>query len=593
MTENNEMLSPDRIGEGIVAAPTSAMDAFSSVPKETGGLTVTKQNGWEGHAVQVNAASGADTVTVTLPSEFSSVRFPCVYAFDRKQKTPMLVTVAGQYKNVVGYAPTVNVSDYYRYDFRFEPIVGGVFRTTEAALLKRLVGATVGFNVGGASYRTERVSLSDASVGITARKGLLTDIRLRHIGRGQVDEFTLVSEGHTLAVENGRHESLIRGDLRFANAVCHAADERFALTPSTGAGDCDAVAVRVRVTLGENVTDRQVLFMSDVTAGCIVRLENGTLYIGTNAGDTAYRVNRELRPYSELDVWIVMLNTDTIAGVGSGMMMSVVVDGEDASFTSPTVTAKRICVGGLRLTSSLRWYPFRGVLRGIDVHRIDDDPDGVYELLIAVFNPEASGSEAILANSLIAAYAPEGFDPRNGLWHERTVGGPDLTLEGEIGQEETYRIPHGMQVVALPIAEDCRAILTDPTTGRQETIAYRCHEHVSGVRLAWVNRYGAIDSYDFEVVAEESLELEKTSIYTETGYFTTDVAADEYTTVTTRALPSAELKAMTDLLVSDHVFMIGENGISEVDVVSDSATTRNHNALTVLTVRFRPKKRLA
>ncbi len=148
-----------------------------------------------------------------------------------------------------------------------------------------------------------------------------------------------------------------------------------------------------------------------------------------------------------------------------------------------------------------------------------------------------------------------------------------------------------MQVIGIPITESCQVIVKDENTGRIQEINYICHENVSGVRLAWLNRYGAIDQYNFEIISEQTTELEKTSIYTESGYLTTSISADDYTTVSTRALPASQLKAMTDILISDHVFLIDQDNFVEVDVVSDEATTLNNDSLKTLSIRFRPKKR--
>lgn len=311
----------------------------------------------------------SEKISITPPATYSSVKSPCVFGFDRSDKSVMPITIAGYAKNIIGFAPAVNVADYYRYKFGFDPILEEQLSVSSALSLNRLVEAWISYIFGSVRYESEHVLLSASLVDITEKKGLLSDVTIRHVGKGCVDEFTVLSNGHVFDIRDKYRDSLI------------------------------------------------------------------------------------------------------------------------------------------------------------EVQNI------------------------------------------------------------------SHEIPNGMQVISFPVMDNCHVVIENPATGQYQEIEYICHENMSGMRLAWVNRYGAIDQYDFEIVSEQAVEFEKTCIYTKDGYFLTDISADDYTTVTTRALSAEQLKSMTDILISDHVFLIEDGAITEVDVVSDSATTLNNNSIVSLSVRFRPKKR--
>lgn len=537
------------------------------------------------------AANTEGLVTVSRPKDFTSVNHPCIFEFDRAEKASMLIYIAGQSKNIIGIAPTVNVADYFRYEFLFTPIVSGEeFSIVSAISLKRVIVARVQYNVGTIGYETEATLLSASTSDITERKGLLSDILHRHIGKGQIDEFTLISKAHSLAIIDNQGNNLLTGDVVMKKAVFISTDERYKLSLSTGPQDCDLLAIRMRLTLNEDILTKQVLYYG----GCIVWIENGKIYVAPQFTNYDHSVDYLLSPNETLDLWIVAANTDDVSGTGSNYTVSVLFSGKTATYIGSKLTFDRINIGGHYWTASLVYGPFKGIFHSVEVHRVDDNPDNAYILLAAISNPDVKdddmpGIESILQETRIASYTPETLDLNEKKWHDN-ISGIDLEIKGEIAYTGFKNIPPGMQVISLPINQDCKVVIEDAASNRQ-IIEYICRNYVSGVRLAWLNRFGAIDQYNFEILAEQSTEVERTAIYTRFGYLTTDLSADDYTTVTTRALPAAQVKAMTDILVSDHVFLIENGQFTEVDVVSDSATTSSNNSLTTLTVKFRPKKR--
>lgn len=543
---------------------------------------------------RTNLVAVTEPTNVTVPQKYSTVKSPCVFSFTRSTVEPMLVYINGMFKNMLGSHPSVNVADYYRYSFTFRPFVIDESVICPALSIGRLVEAQISYSEGSISTETGSVELSNSTVDITGKFGLLSNLTKRHIGKGQTDEFTIISNGkHTVSVKDSEGNSLIGVNVEMSGAAAYSDSERFTLALTTGEGDVDVLAVRIKVTFGEDVTTQQILVAYG--SAVYVKLENSTIYVGP-INSYNYPVDVAVTPHATMEIWATIVNTDDIMGTGTVFTAAALVEGKNASCSISSVS-KRLCIGGWKYISLKPLKPFKGIIHTCSVHRVDDDPDKAYVLLAQIISNgtltdgEMGGAETIYADTLLADYMPGNIDVANLIWRDSTANRIDLTLEGIVNTTGIIGLPAGMQVVALPITKDCKATISNTEDGTVQEIDFICHEYVSGVRLAWINRYGAIDQYNFEVIAEETTELEKTKIYTEDGYLTTELSADDYTTVTTRALPNALLRAMTDILVSDHVFLLENEKAEEVDVVSDGATTLNYGALSTLSVRFRPKKR--
>ena len=584
--------------EDISSDATHITDLKTALYKKENPLISLKYMVQEAPVVVVptDNTSGSESITVAIPKAYSSVKSPCVFKFDRGDKSAMLVTVAGYSKNIVGIAPSVNVADYFRYKFKFWPIVSGEFSIVPALSMQRLVEASIGFVVGTIGHHTACVELSSALSDITEMKGLLSDIRIRHIGKGQFDEFTVIADRHTtLSIKDKYQDNLLAGDVEMKQGMFFSTDDRFKLTLTTSVEDCDALAVHIKLRLGDDLTSKQVLFNTAVTGGCNLFIKDSHLYMANNLSDTSTPVDLELVPGASLDLWLCITNTNSEDKVGTYFIAALRVEDADAGITSESLKVDGLYIGGWKFGNMVA-FPFLGKIDFVEVCRVDDDFEKLYILLVSVVNPGIDndvldGIETIWEEKLIARYSTENLKISEKIWHDSTQNGLDLQLIGEISIADSKQISPGMQVIGIPVKESCRVIVKDENTGRTQEINYICHENVSGVRLAWLNRYGAIDQYNFEIISEQATELEKTSIYTDEGYLTTDISADDYTTVTTRALPASQLKSMTDVLISDHVFLIENEGIVEVDVVSDEAITLNNDTMKNLSIRFRPKKR--
>lgn len=114
----------------------------------------------------------------------------------------------------------------------------------------------------------------------------------------------------------------------------------------------------------------------------------------------------------------------------------------------------------------------------------------------------------------------------------------------------------------------------------------------SGIRLCWINKYGALDYWNFSRLVSESTSVSKTKIYSKDGYLTTEVSAEDEVSISTKYLNSQTLKALEWLLSSERVWIVKEDGsYEEIDVTTTSATTYSEASPTAFQVTYRPKIR--
>lgn len=104
-------------------------------------------------------------------------------------------------------------------------------------------------------------------------------------------------------------------------------------------------------------------------------------------------------------------------------------------------------------------------------------------------------------------------------------------------------------------------------TRRYEVCANRC----DGCRLAWVNRFGAVDYYTFPVVAERVLSGSRERIRTAEGWRAVSTAAGGWTTLVSEYEPAETLGWLAEVFSSPSVWMVAGNSATAVDVADASA----------------------
>ncbi|MDR0754545.1 MAG: hypothetical protein LBF04_04070 [Prevotellaceae bacterium] len=119
-----------------------------------------------------------------------------------------------------------------------------------------------------------------------------------------------------------------------------------------------------------------------------------------------------------------------------------------------------------------------------------------------------------------------------------------------------------------------------------ENINYPC-----GYRLAWINRYGAIDSYYFQHCIEESLTVTKDKIYSADGYTVTAIKGERKLTVSTKKITQQSAQILSDILTSQRLF-IYDNGYKEVDLITNSVKIYDADTLINFQFSIQPKQRV-
>lgn len=116
---------------------------------------------------------------------------------------------------------------------------------------------------------------------------------------------------------------------------------------------------------------------------------------------------------------------------------------------------------------------------------------------------------------------------------------------------------------------------------------------LNGVRLAWVNKCGAIDMWNFDYLRERTLAVETSRIYTGTGYARLGTTAETTYTVETRELPQDALDALSYITVSPAVWIVrtASDTPTEIDVLTDECRIFSDTELSTLQIEYRTKVR--
>ena len=114
-----------------------------------------------------------------------------------------------------------------------------------------------------------------------------------------------------------------------------------------------------------------------------------------------------------------------------------------------------------------------------------------------------------------------------------------------------------------------------------------------GVRLCWINAYGAIDAWTFNTVNSVEVSAEKEKMYTVSGWMTTSIQAEETTTVVSQMLPRAMIGALSQIVMSERAWIMEKDGtFTPIDIITESAVIRERGAVSSLEVKYRHSTRL-
>lgn len=122
---------------------------------------------------------------------------------------------------------------------------------------------------------------------------------------------------------------------------------------------------------------------------------------------------------------------------------------------------------------------------------------------------------------------------------------------------------------------------------------------LNGVRLAWINCYGALDFWNFDHLREQTYTAKVDKIYTADGYKSIGAETETQTIVESRELPKDALEALSYILCSPAVWLVKdvrymgleESHFTPIDIISDSCRVYSDAELSTLEIAYRKNKR--
>jgi hypothetical protein len=120
---------------------------------------------------------------------------------------------------------------------------------------------------------------------------------------------------------------------------------------------------------------------------------------------------------------------------------------------------------------------------------------------------------------------------------------------------------------------------------------------LNGKRIAWLNRYGAVDFWNFDYLREQSFGATAETIYTHNGYKKIARTAEKVFVVETREATREAIDALSFIIASPAVWVVnddltGNPTFEEVDVITEECKVFDSQELIGLQIAYRPKQRV-
>lgn len=126
---------------------------------------------------------------------------------------------------------------------------------------------------------------------------------------------------------------------------------------------------------------------------------------------------------------------------------------------------------------------------------------------------------------------------------------------------------------------------------RVKDVWYRIKPMGNGVRLCWVNKYGAIDYYNFINTIKVENKIEKTTVLLRSGWHSDVTNSENLHTVSTGAISDDDAAVVSYLLRSPKAWLVGEDNIyTPIDITIKTITSFNYGKLTNLSITYRLAK---
>lgn len=140
--------------------------------------------------------------------------------------------------------------------------------------------------------------------------------------------------------------------------------------------------------------------------------------------------------------------------------------------------------------------------------------------------------------------------------------------------------------------------LDDISTSYSQDIRYIYRPMgLNGKRIAWLNRYGVLDFWNFDYLREQSFGATAGTIYTHNGYKKIARTAEKVFVMETREATREALDALSFIIASPAVWIVnddltGSPTFEEVDVITEECKVFDSEDLLGLQIAYRPKKRM-
>lgn len=156
---------------------------------------------------------------------------------------------------------------------------------------------------------------------------------------------------------------------------------------------------------------------------------------------------------------------------------------------------------------------------------------------------------------------------------------------------ERIALPAGISFVTFRVPQNApeqfQVVLQYPDGEVLDTIRYELG--APGVRLAWINVYGAVDFWNFPVIRKSETKVKREKIYTAEGYLPTQTDAETIHTVISQHLPKASAEAVGHILRSDRAWRVNGTALQPIDIVSEVVTEFETDKLSSVQIEFRNK----
>lgn len=126
--------------------------------------------------------------------------------------------------------------------------------------------------------------------------------------------------------------------------------------------------------------------------------------------------------------------------------------------------------------------------------------------------------------------------------------------------------------------------------GTNLTVDYTVTPRTDGVRMAWVNRYGAADYFTFPTVRSVEKRVERSKIYSTDGFRTVSQSLASEMTLSSGLMPKVDVEWLADIITSPEVWRVEGSAFEAVDVTTTRVVTSADHAPQAVEITIRPRQ---